>query len=268
MQITRGKLILATALMAIFILPVLAERESWMAPSGKDFPTVGGNLANQRYSSLTQITPANVSHLGGAWMVHVADQSGGGNMEATPVVVNGVMYIPSGKGEILALDAATGSIKWKYRSPDGGGTNRGVAVGQGLVFSAGGGNKLIALDEKTGVLVWTAKVGDRGSVVAPTVYYDGRVYNGVSGGEEGVRGFFGAFDAETGQQDWGFWSTPSPGETGSDTWEGDSWMHGGGPHWTQPAIDPELGMVYIAVGNASPDTDGSERAGDNCKAPR
>ncbi len=247
----------------IFLTPAIAQQASWRNAPSRDFPLVGGNLSNQRYSTLTSVTPANVAKLGGAWMVHVTDQSGGGSMEATPVVANGVMYIPTGAGGVIALDAATGAIKWKYQSPNGGGTNRGVAVAQGRVFSSGGGNTLIALDQKTGELVWTAKVGDRGTTVAPAVYYDGRVYMGTSGGEGGIRGFFGAFDAETGKQDWGFWTIPGAGERGSDTWEGDSWKYGGGPIWTQPSIDPDLGMIYISVGNSSPDNDGTKRGGDN-----
>ncbi len=256
------KLALASALSVGLLLPALAQHESWMAPSGKDFPLVGGNLANQRYSSLAQITPANLSRLGGTWMVHVNAQNAG-SMEATPIVVNGVMYIPTGGGGVVALDAATGAVKWKYQSPNGGGTNRGVSVGDGKVFSAGGGNTLVALDQETGEQAWTAKVGDRGTTVAPAVYYDGLVYMGVSGGEGGVRGYFAAFDAKTGKEKWGFWTTPAPGDRGSDTWEGDSWKYGGGPVWTQPAIDPDLGMVYFSVGNASPDNDGTQRGGKN-----
>jgi PQQ-dependent dehydrogenase (methanol/ethanol family) len=258
----RIRLAIAAALTACLLLPALAQHENWMAPSSKDFPTVGGNLANQRYSSLTQLTAANLSRLGGAWMVHVTDQSGSGSMEATPVVVNGVMYVPNGAGGVLAIDAATGAIKWKYQAPSGG-TNRGVAVGEGKVFSSGGGNTLVALDQETGELAWTAKVGDRGTTVAPAVYYNGQVYMGVSGGEGGVRGLFGSFDAKTGHQSWGFWTTPAPGDRGSDTWEGDSWKYGGGPIWMQPAIDPELGMIYFSVGNASPDNDGTQRGGNN-----
>ena len=257
------RIALAAALAACLFISFAAEKASWDAPSGKDFPIAGGNLGNQRYSSLTQIAPANLSRLGGAWMVHTTNQSGGGNMEATPVVVNGVMYMPTGTGGVMAIDAATGAIRWKYQSPNGGATNRGVAVGAGRVFSSGGGNTLIALDQETGELAWSAKVGDRGTTVAPAVYYDGLVYMGVSGGEAGARGHFGAFDAKTGKETWGFWSTPGPGERGSETWEGDSWKYGGGPFWTQPAIDPELGMVYMSVGNASPDNDGTKRGGDN-----
>jgi quinohemoprotein ethanol dehydrogenase len=255
-------LAIAATLFLCGICPIWAQKSAWIAPSAKDFPLAGGNLANQRYSGLGQITPANVSRLGGAWMVHVTDQSGTGNMEATPVVVNGVMYIPTGAGGVLALNAATGKVVWKYQAPNGG-TNRGVAVGDGKVFSSGGGNTLVALDQETGDLAWTVKVGDRGTTVAPAVYYSGSVYMGVSGGEGGVRGHFGAFDAKTGKETWGFWATPSAGEKGSETWEGDSWKYGGGPFWTQPAIDPELGMVYISTGNASPDNDGTQRGGNN-----
>ena len=129
-------------------------------------------------------------------------------MEATPVVVKGVMYIPTGMGGVMAIDATTGAIRWKYQSPNGGSTNRGVAVGEGKVFSSGGGNTLIALDQEMGGLVWTAKVGDRGSTVAPAVYYDGLVYMGVSGGETGVRGHFGAFDGKTGKEVWDFGQPP------------------------------------------------------------
>ncbi|HXU48624.1 MAG TPA: PQQ-binding-like beta-propeller repeat protein [Candidatus Binatia bacterium] len=257
------KLAIISALSAaVLSFPALAQHQSWMAPSSSDFPLVGGNLANQRYSSLAQITPANLSRLGGAWMVHVNAQAAG-SMEATPIVVNGVMYVPTGAGGVVALDAATGSVKWKYQSPNGGGTNRGVSVGDGKVFSSGGGNTLVALDQETGEMAWTAKVGDRGTTVAPAVYYDGLVYMGVSGGEGGVRGYFAAFDAKTGKEKWGFWTTPAPGERGSDTWEGDSWKYGGGPVWMQPAIDPDLGMVYFSVGNASPDNDGTQRGGDD-----
>jgi len=221
---------------------------------------------NQRYSTLTGLTPANISKLGGAWTFHVADGLANANLEATPVVVDGVMYLPGSAGTILALDAATGELKWKYKPQPGGprgGTNRGVAVGEGKVFSTGGGNTLIALDQKTGGLLWTAKVGDRGTTVAPALYYDGLVYMGTSGGEGGIRGFFGAFDAKDGKQVWGFWTIPGPGEKGNETWEGDSWERGGGPVWTKSAIDPDLGMIYVPVGNAWPDTDGSKRGGDN-----
>ena len=252
---------------SVYLRAQTASPPDWRAIPAKDFPVVGGNLANQRYSSLTGITPANISRLGGAWMTSIAGGAAGSNLEGTPVVVNGVMYIPGAAGTILALDAATGDIRWKYQPQaqggGRGGTNRGVVAAEGKVFSTGGGNNLIALDQKTGAVLWTAKVGDRGTTVAPALYYDGLVYMGVSGGEGGVRGFIGAFDAKTGKQVWGFWTIPGPGDYGHDTWEGDSWERGGGPIWTASAIDPDLGTIYVPVGNAWPDTDGTKRDGDN-----
>src|ERR1700687_5709586 len=98
--------------LVLFMVPASAQHDKWLGAIGKDFPSVGGNIGNQRYSGLTRITPENVSQLGGAWMVHVNDQAAGGNMEATPVVVNGVMYIATGAGGVLALNATTGAKIW------------------------------------------------------------------------------------------------------------------------------------------------------------
>ena len=261
---TRRKILLAIACILALSVAFTRAQSGWQAPSGKDFPTVGANLANQRYSSLTRITKANVATLGGAWTRNLEDGKSPGSMQATPVVVDGVMFISSGAGNIFALDAATGAIRWKYESRLGG-TYRGVAVGQGRVFSGQRDNTLIALDQKTGALVWKTQVADpaRGFTSAPAIYNDGLVYIGVGGGETGVRGQFGAYDAKTGKEVWKFWTLPGPGELGHDTWEGDSWKYGGGPVWTHPAIDPDLRMVYVPIGNAGPDNDGTARGGDN-----
>ena len=234
------------------------------APSGRDFASVGGNLANHRFSSLTKINKSNLSRLGGAWSIHLEDGKTPGTMQATPVVVDGVMFVASGSGNIFAIDAATGAIKWKHETTLSG-TYRGVAVGDGKVFSGRRDNTLVALDQKTGALVWKTALADsaRGTTSAPAVYHDGLVFMGVGGGEGGVRGQFGAYDAKTGKEVWKFWTLPGPGERGHETWEGDSWKYGGGPVWTAPAIDPELGMVYVPIGNASPDNDGTARGGDN-----
>jgi quinohemoprotein ethanol dehydrogenase len=232
--------------------------------SGIDFPFVGGNLSNQRYSTLTQISKSNVNRLGASWMVH-PEGTVGQWMQGTPVVVGGTMYMST--GHIWARDARTGALRWKY--PTGAVTsttsnfNRGVAVAEGKVFSAAAGNTLIALDQYTGAVVWKTQVASRGTTNAPAVYYDGLVYMGVGGGENGVRGQFGAYDAKTGKEVWKFWTVPGPGELGNDTWEGDSWKYGGAPVWTHPAIDPDLGTMYVPTGNASPDNDGTRRGGDN-----
>ncbi len=242
---------------------VSGQSPQFMPHYGVDFPHIGGGLSNQRYSSLTKITPSNVRRLGAAWMVHPEGKVGGW-MQGTPLVVKGIMYMST--GHIWARDARTGALEWRYPSGDltnGSYFNRGVAVAEGKVFSAGPGNTLVALNQATGALVWQTTLAARGVTNAPAIYYDGLVYIGVGGGESGVRGQFGAYDAKTGQEVWKFWTVPGPGELGHETWEGDSWKYGGAPVWTHPAIDPELGMIYVPTGNASPDNDGTRRGGDN-----
>lgn len=255
---------IATLGAAILLAAFAPSHGSSQSPSGRNFQTVGGNLANQRYSSLTRINKTNLSKLGGAWTVHLEDGKSPGTMQATPVVVDGVMFIVSGAGNIFAIDAATGAVKWKHETTFGG-SYRGVAVAEGKVFSGERDNQLIALDQGTGVLAWKTQLADpaRGTTSAPATYHDGLVYIGVGGGEGGVRGQFGAYDGKTGKEVWKFWTLPGPGERGHETWEGNSWRYGGGPVWTHPAIDPELRMVYVPIGNASPDNDGTERGGDN-----
>jgi alcohol dehydrogenase (cytochrome c) len=237
---------------------------AWIAPTTKDFPLAGGNLANQRYSALVQIRPDTLSRLGGAWMIHVGGGQPAGNMQGTPVIVDGVLYLGTMGGNVIAVNASTGALIWEYKSKYGEQKNRGVAVAEGKVFTGQAGGRLVALDQRTGEPLWDVKVSvDRGGTPGATIYADGRVFAGLSGGEGGVRGQFAAFDAKTGKELWRFNTIPGPGEFGHDTWEGDSWTHGGGPLWTHVAVDPVLGMVYVPVGNASPDQDGSKRGGDN-----
>src|SRR5262245_42061030 len=117
----------ALACIAALTASVSLAQQSWQAPTGKDFPLAGGNLANQRYSALARITPQNVRTLGGAWMIHVAAEGQTpGNLPGTPVVVDGVMYIGASGGDVLAVNAATGAIIWRYKSTFGAQSNRGV----------------------------------------------------------------------------------------------------------------------------------------------
>jgi PQQ-dependent dehydrogenase (methanol/ethanol family) len=252
-----------------------AQSVDWRPHPGANFPVVGGNWFNQRYSTLTKIDKSNVAKLGGAWLVHVGEGKGGW-MQATPVVIDGIMYITT--GHISARNARTGELIWRFPDaplgPAGGPVggpdnhfNRGVVVAEGKVFAAAHGTTLLALDQKTGKLIWRTALrpepGRPSFANAAAVYHDGLVYMGIGGGEQGVRGQFGAYDAKTGKEVWRFFTVPGPGEFGHETWEGDSWMTGGAPVWTHPAIDPDLGMLYVPTGNAWPDTDGTKRGGDN-----
>jgi alcohol dehydrogenase (cytochrome c) len=261
------KLLLAQALFLTAVAAIAGRGGSasdWTQPPTNDFPLVGGNWANQRYSALSQINTRNVKNLGGAWMIHLEDGQGG-NMQATPIVVDGMMYITSSFQNVFAVDASTGAIKWTYKPGAGGGANRGVVVADGKVFFAQRDSTLVALDQQTGSVVWKTRLTEqpRAFASAAPVHCDGLVYVGIAGGEVGVRGQIGAYDAKTGAEVWKFFTVPGPGERGGETWEGDSYKHGGGPVWVNPAIDRELGIIYVPVGNAGPDSDGQDRGGDN-----
>jgi alcohol dehydrogenase (cytochrome c) len=245
------------------------QRPSWTDSPTTDFPMAGGDYYSQRYSALDQINTTNINRLGGAWSIHVEEPGAGaaGNLDATPVVVGGVMYVSTARLHVLAIDAATGAIKWRYRpGPETRiGANKGVAVGDGKVFVGRRDNVLVALNQETGQVVWERKMTDHPAAYssAAPVFYNGRVYIGTAGGDNGARGQLAAYDAKTGQEVWKFFTIPGPGERFADSWEGDSYKIGGGGIWNHVAIDPELGMVYMGVGNAAPDVWGGSRGGSN-----
>ncbi|HEX8966470.1 MAG TPA: PQQ-binding-like beta-propeller repeat protein, partial [Chloroflexota bacterium] len=256
-------------------------------PVGSEWPVVGGNLGNGRYSSLDQINTSNVQNLKAAWFVHLGSGLSTGtppySLEATPIVQNGVMYVSSGADDVYAFDAKTGSEIWEYRSGlDAsintvccGWDNRGVAVANGLVYVGRLDGAFMALDAKTGHIEWQTQVGrwqEGYTITAAPTYYNGVVYTGISGAEYGVRGKLTALDAATGQELWHFWTVPGPGDFGGDTWpspndpdpvRATAYERGGATIWQNPTIDPELGLIYFSTGNAGPDYDGSVRPGDN-----
>ena len=240
----------AVGLLARAAAPV----QDWTAPPSRDFPLEGGNYWHQRYSALDQINTSNVKNLGGAWRLHLAEGERAGPLQGTPVVVDGVMYVATGMRSLLAIDAKTGMIKWRYRPDSQGsiGANRGVVVAEGKVFFGRRDNTLVALDQETGQVVWEAQVSaERTSYIsAPTVYYDGLVYVATAGGDGGARGQLSAYDAKTGSEVWTFYTIPGPDDRFADTWEGESYKTSGGGIWTSPTLDPELGLIYVSIGNA------------------
>jgi PQQ-dependent dehydrogenase (methanol/ethanol family) len=246
--------------------PAVAEPTTspCLTPGATDFPKVGGNLGNQNYSALTGIRRGNVSKLGGAWMNSIEGGLASGNSQSTAVAVDGVLYIESALGNVFAVDGATGATRWVYRQTRGTITRRGVAVGDGKVFTHGKGNWIIALDRQTGAVLWERQVNGYGNMEkVAVVHHDGMLFCGT---HDGDRGAGLALDADTGDPLWHFWGAPNPGEIGNDTWEGDSYLTGGATPWIHPAVDPELGLVYWAFGNARGNRssqDGSERAGQN-----
>jgi quinohemoprotein ethanol dehydrogenase len=247
------------------------------SPTGKDWVTNGGNLTNQRYSTLAQINTSNVKQLKGAWMTRLRGSGFDAkySFEASPLVKNGIMYVITGNDDVFALNAKTGQILWEYwsgiaknRALCCGRANRGLAMGEGLLFFGQLDATVVALDMKTGKVAWQTPIEnfEHGySITSAPLYYDGVVYSGISGGEYGVRGRLTALNAKTGDILWRSYTLPGPGEFGSDTWPPGTGpaMRGGAPIWNTPAVDPELGLVYFATGNCAPNHDGSMREGDN-----
>jgi len=247
----------------------------------EEWVTHGGDYFNRRFSQLDQINLDTIGDLQPEWVTSLGsslDMKFSG--EATPIVVDGVMYIASGEDDVLALDAITGEKIWEFRPEIEekldtvccGWTTRGVAVAEGKVFVGLLDARLVALDQKTGELLWETEVADweEGyTITSAPLYYNGKVYTGVAGGEYGIRGRIMAYDAEFGHEVWRWNTIPSPYEEGGETWPDDenkNWLHGGAPVWNTPAVDPELGYIYFVTGNTSPDLDGSKREGDNLYA--
>jgi quinohemoprotein ethanol dehydrogenase len=275
----RVPLLLAVALL---IAPIAAAAPTDQTapptgdPAGSNWTVYGGNFFNQRYSALDQIKTSNVANLRGAWTFQTGANSAGTSFESSPVVVDGTMYVTGPHSQVYALDATNGQQKWSY-VPDladiaalplcCGQVNRGVGFGAGKVFVAQLDATITALDASSGTVAWSIKDDDPRTGYSETMaplYWNGMVFVGSSGAEYEIRGHITAYDANNGRQLWRFYTIPAPGEFGSDTWPGtDIWKFGGGSVWQTPALDPELGMLYVTVGNPSPDLDGSQRAGNN-----
>jgi quinohemoprotein ethanol dehydrogenase len=256
-----------------------APDTSLVAAPTTDWPTNGGNWYNQRYSPLAQIDRGNVANLKGVWRTRLGGSGAGPahSGEAQPLVVDGLIYVPTGASDLFALDVASGSIVWQHRAnleeATGtvvccGWTSRGVAHGDGRIYLGQLDGKLVALDAKTGAVAWSVQAErwqDGFSITSAPLYYDGLVITGFSGAELGVRGRVKAFDARDGKLVWTFYTIPGRGEPGNETWPQDNelWQHGGGTVWHTPALDPELGLIYFSTGNPGPDFNGAVRAGDN-----
>jgi len=240
-------------------------------PKAGTWPTYDGSPSGNRFSPLDQINTGNVERLAPKWMFPIPGAPRG--LEGTPVVVDGVMYVTS-VNEAYALDARSGREIWRFTRPRSqglagdaaSGINRGVAVLGDRVFLVTDNAHLLALHRLTGQLLWNVEMADShqnyGATGAPLVVGD-LVISGVSGGDEGVRGFLDAYQAATGEHAWRFWTIPAPGEPGSETWSGRAMEHGCGTTWLTGTYDPEARLLYWPTGNPCPDYNGDERKGDN-----
>ena len=246
---------------------VTAERLK--RPEDNDWLMIRRTYDGWGYSPLSQITTGNVARLQPAWVFSTGVING---HEAPPIVNNGVMFVATPGNQVIALDAKTGGLLWRYRRPPPEDvivlhpTTRGVAVYGDKVFLAANECVLVALDARTGAEVWTTKVEDNSKgyymTLAPLVA-DGKVIVGASGGELGVRGFVVAYDPETGAQVWKTYTVPAPGEPGSETWpKGDQWKTGGASIWVTGNYDPDTNLTFWGTGNGGPWM-GDQRPGDN-----
>src|SRR5262245_37908623 len=232
--------------------------------------TYGRTYSEQRFSPLAQITAHHVKLLGLAWYSDFDVDRG---QEATPLIIEGVMYVSTAWSNVRAFDAKTGKPLWFYdaKVPRRLGVrgccdvvNRGVAAWKGKIFVGTFDGRLVALDAKTGQPVWSVMTVDPDkaytNTMAPRVI-KGRVMIGVAGSEYGVRGYISAYDAETGALAWRFYTVPGDPSKGFEnkamemaakTWHGEWWkMGGGGTVWVATSYDPKLNLIYFGAGNGS-----------------
>jgi alcohol dehydrogenase (cytochrome c) len=274
------RLAAAAAVAALAVAPLRAqvsfERLLRAAQEPQNWLTYSGTLFSHRYTGLTQITPANVKNLELQWVFQTRGPAEPTEKsEATPLVVDGVMYTVLSPNHVVALDAATGRMFWMYSprlSPLArvccGRVNRGLAILGDALFMGTIDGHLIAIDAKTGRPLWDVTISKPelgySFTMAPLVVKD-KVIMGPAGGEYGIRGFIAAFDAKTGKEAWRFHTVPGPGEPGFESWPAGSnaWEHGGGSIWVTGSYDPDLNLMYWGVGNPGPDWNADSRSGDN-----
>ena len=250
--------------------PVTSERLLNADQEPQNWLMYSGNYKAQRFSGLGQIDKGNAHQLQMQWayQLEALDRS-----ESTPLVIDGVMYVTEAPSNVIALDAKTGRPYWKYEHdlPENlnfccGRNNRGVAVLGDRLYMSTLDAHLVSLDVKTGNVIWDADVGDEGTghskTAAPLIVGD-KVVTGIAGGEYGIRGYLDAYDAQTGERTWRFYTIPGPDHPDNRSWSGDSWRTGGSPTWVTGSYDPDLNLVYWGTGNPGPDWNGDVRLGDN-----
>jgi alcohol dehydrogenase (cytochrome c) len=281
-----GSLLVATALTPARAADMTFERALAADKEPQNWLLHHGNYQGHRFSQLSEINAETVKNLKLAFTVALGGIEGGGrykfgNLEATPIVEDGVVYVPDGWGSVYAIDVSSGKkgmFRWKFdpaidKAWAGdvaccGVNNRGVALWKDKVISISLDGRLFALNKATGEKVWERRIADPALgetlTMAPLIVRDLAI-TGPAGGEFGIRGFVDATDLNTGKQVWRTYTIPAPGEGGSETWKDgkNRWQHGGGSTWETATYDPQTDTIYQGIGNAGPDFDAEYRPGDN-----
>jgi alcohol dehydrogenase (cytochrome c) len=281
-----GSLLVATALTPLRAADMTNERALNPQREPQNWILHHGNYQGHRFSALKEINADSVKNLKPVFTVALSGfQSGGryafGNLEATPLVEDGIMYVPDGWGSVYAIDLTAGrkgTIKWKMdpgtdRAWAGdvaccGVNNRGVALWKDKVISIALDGRMFAINKATGEVVWERKIADPAIgetlTIAPLVIQDLAIV-GTAGGEFGIRGFIEATDLNTGKAAWRTYTIPGVGEPGNETWKDgkERWKHGGASIWETATYDPDTDTFYQGIGNAGPDWDTEYRPGDN-----
>lgn len=232
--------------------------------------TYSGSYDGHHHSSLNQIHLGNITNLRLKWVYQMPTLE---HVKATPLVINGVMYVAQAPNDVVALDTATGKPFWSYKRalPERvpvccGKSARGLAMlGDRLYLGTFDGH-LVALDAKTGSVIWDVEVGDYRtghSITGIPLAVKNKIIVGVALGEMSIRGYIDAYDAQTGKRVWRFYTIPAPGEPGNETWEGDSWKTGGAAVWLTGSFDPDSNLTYWGIANPAPPFNGEVRKGDN-----
>jgi alcohol dehydrogenase (cytochrome c) len=280
-------LLTATALTPVGAADMTHERALSVAKEPQNWLLHHGNYEGHRFSALKDINTDNVKNLKVAYTVALGGFEGAGtkykfgNLEATPIVEDGIMYVPDGWGTVYAIDMTKGNkgtFRWKFDPETNkawagdvaccGVNNRGVALWKDKIISISLDGRLFAINKATGEKVWERKIADPAIgetlTLAPLVVRDVAIV-GSAGGEYGIRGYIDGTDLNTGQQLWRTFTIPGAGEPGNDTWKDgkDRWKHGGASVWETATYDPETDTFYQGIGNAGPDWDPEYRPGDN-----
>jgi len=238
--------------------------------AGRNWIQFGGDYSNNRHSPIEQLSVANIDNLKFEWSIPSGTL---GQFSVSPLVYDGIMYVTTSYNRLMALNARTGELYWRYdhQQPEDlriccGPANRGASIHGDKIFMATLDAKILAFNRLSGEKLWESEIIDysRGfSATSAPLIVKNKAIIGVGGGEFGVRGFFDAYNIETGEREWRHYTVPAEGEPGYESWSGNSYETGGAPAWVIGTYDPELDLLYWTTGNPAPDWNGDARLGDN-----